>query len=151
MDSLDAQCLVIQHAEGEIRAPEVWRHDRSGALSCGYERGELAFTWRPEQVAQMARTWRDSDASRVPEPARLFVDAHERLVALTNEAGLEPADEITHDLGRAEIRARWDDQKLLLVVEHIGESAFPAERLRGDGRGPGLRAAGVRSSAARTR
>jgi hypothetical protein len=40
MDSLVAQCLLIQLAEGEIRAPELWCHDRSGALSCGYEGGE---------------------------------------------------------------------------------------------------------------
>ena len=122
MDSLDAECLLIQLAEREIRAPDLWRHDRSGALSCGYEGGECAFTWRAEQVARMAHTWRTSDTSRAPEQARLFVDAHQRLVALTSQAGLGPADVITHHLGRAEIRGRWGDERVLLVVEGIGES-----------------------------
>jgi hypothetical protein len=126
MDSLDAQCLIIQLAEGEIRAPDLWRHDRSGALSCGYERGELAFTWPTENVAEMARTWRNSDTSRAPEQARLFRDAHERLEALASEAGLGPADVIIHHLGRAEIQGRWEDEEVVLVVEEIGESGFSA-------------------------
>jgi hypothetical protein len=126
MDSLDAQCLIIQLAEGEIRAPDLWRHDRSGALSCGYERGELAFTWPAENVAEMARTWRNSDTSRAPEQARLFRDAHERLEALASEAGLGPADVIIHHLGRAEIQGRWEDEEVVLVVEEIGESGFSA-------------------------
>ena len=63
---------LFQLAEGEMRAPDLWRHDRSGALSCGYEGGECAFTWRAEHVARMADTWRKSDTSRAPEQARLF-------------------------------------------------------------------------------
>jgi hypothetical protein len=126
MDSLDAQCLLIQLAEGEIRAPELWCHDRSGALSCGYEGGERAFTWRAEQVARMARRWRSSDTSRAPEHARLFADAHQRLVTLASQAGLGPANEIIHDLGHAEIRGRWQREALVLVVEQIGESSLPA-------------------------
>jgi hypothetical protein len=126
MDSLDAQCLVIQLAEGGLRAPDLWRHDRSGALSCGYEGGAWAFTWRAEQVAQMARTWRSSDKSRAPEHARSLLDAHQRLVAVGREAGLGPPDVIIHDLGRAEIRGRWEDEKVLVVVEEIGDSGFRA-------------------------
>jgi hypothetical protein len=126
MDSLDAECLLIQLAEGEVRAPDLWRHDRSGALSCGYEGGERVFAWRAEQVARMAHTWRNSDTRRAPEQARLFVDAHQRLVALASQAGLGPADVITHDLGRAEIRGRWDDEQVVLVVEEIGASGSPA-------------------------
>jgi hypothetical protein len=126
MDSLDAQCLLMQLAEGEIRAPDLWRHDRSGALSCAYERGELAFTWPAENVAEMARTWRNSDTSRAPEQARVFLDAHQRLEALASEAGLGPADVIIHHLGRAEIRGRWEDEEVVLVVEEIAESGFSA-------------------------
>lgn len=125
MDSLDAQCLLIQLAEGEIRPPDIWRHDRSGALSCAYEGGEWAFTWPPEDVAELARTWRDSDTSRPPEQARLFLDAHQRLKALADEAGLGPADAMIHHLGRAELRGRWEDEEVVLVVEEIGEHAFP--------------------------
>lgn len=120
MDTLDAQCLLIQLAEGEIRTPDLLCHDRSGALACGYESGELAFTWSAENVAEMARTWRNSDTNRVPEQARFFLDAHERLEALASEAGLGRADAIVHHLGRAEIRGRWEDEEVVLVVDEIG-------------------------------
>jgi hypothetical protein len=126
MDSLDAQCLLMQLAEGELRAPDLWRHDRSGSLSCAYEGGGRTFTWPAENVAEMARTWRNSDTSRAPEQARLFVDVHQRLEALASEAGLGPADVIVHDLGRAEIRGRWAEEELVLVVEEIGAGGSPA-------------------------
>jgi hypothetical protein len=126
MDSLDAQCLLIQLAEGDLRAPDLWRHDRSGALSCGYERGELAFTWLADSVAELARTWRNSDTNQAPEQARLFVDAHQLLETLASEAGLGPADVIIHDLGRAEIRGRWEDEEVVLVIDEIGRSGFSA-------------------------
>jgi hypothetical protein len=126
MDSLDAQCLLIQLAESEIGAPELWCHHRSGALSCAYERGELVFTWPPANVAEMARTWRNAETSRAPEQARLFLDAHQRLEALAGEAGLGPADVIVHDLGRAELRGRWDNEEIVLVVEEIAESGVSA-------------------------
>jgi hypothetical protein len=75
MDSLDAQCLVIQCAEGKLCPPDLWRHERSGSLSCAYEGGERVFTWPAEDVAEMARRWRNSDRSVLPEQARLFLDA----------------------------------------------------------------------------
>jgi hypothetical protein len=125
VDSLDAQCLLIRLTEGEIRPPDLWRHDNSGALSCAYEGGERTFTWPAEDVAEMARTWRDSDTSRAPEQARLFRDAHQRVEALAIEAGLGPADVMIHDLGRAELRGIWDDAEVMLVVEEIGETATP--------------------------
>jgi hypothetical protein len=126
MDSLDAQCLLIQLAEGEIRPPDLWRHDRSGALWCAYEGGEQTFTWPPEDVAEMARTWRDSDTNRAAsERARLFRDAHERLEALAKEAGLGPADAMIHHLGRAELRGVWEEEQVVLVIEEIGERASP--------------------------
>jgi hypothetical protein len=130
MDSLDAQCLLIQLAEGEIHAPDLWRHDRFGALSCAYEGSEREFTWPAETVAEMARTWRSSDTSRAPEQAQSFVDAHQRLEALAREAGLGPADVIIHDLARAELRGTWENEKLVLVVEGIGVSrSSPATAL----------------------
>jgi hypothetical protein len=123
MDSLDAQCLLIQLAEGEVRPPDLWRHDRSGALTCAYEGGERTFTWPAEDVAAMARTWRDSDTRRVPKQARSFLDAHRRLEALAREAGLGPADVMIHDLGRAELRGVWEKERVMLLVEAIGGSA----------------------------
>jgi hypothetical protein len=122
MDSLDAQCLLIHLTGGEFPAPDLWRHERSGALSCSYEGGTRVFTWPAEDVTEMARRWRDSDAGGVPEQVRPIVDAHERLEALCSEAGLGPADVITHDLGRAELRGTWEDEEIVVVVEEIGAS-----------------------------
>lgn len=127
MDSLDAQCLLIQLAEGELPPPELWRHDRSGELSCRYEDATRVFTWRPEEVARMARRWRNSDPIQPPELARSFVAAHERLIALTDEAGLGPADVVTHDCGRGELEGIWADRKLKVVVEQIGEAELTAQ------------------------
>jgi hypothetical protein len=120
MDSLDAQCLLIHLTGGEFPAPDLWRHERSGGLSCSYEGGRRVFTWPAKDVAEMARRWRDSDAGGVPEQVRPIVDAHERLEALCSEAGLGPADVITHDLGRAELRGVWEDEEIVVVVEEIG-------------------------------
>jgi hypothetical protein len=120
MDSLDAECLLIRVAEGDIRPPDVWRHDSSGALTCAYEGGERTFTWPPEDVAELARTWRASDTTKVPEQARLFVDAHQRLEAIAREAGLGVADVMIHHLGRAELRGIWDDAGVVVVIEDIG-------------------------------
>jgi hypothetical protein len=125
MDSLDAQCLLLQATEGKVRPPDLWRHDSSGALSCAYEGSERTFTWPAKDVAEMARTWRSSNTSRAPEQARLFQDAHQRLEALACEAGLGPPDVMIHDLGRAELRGIWNDEQVVLVVEQIGGTAAP--------------------------
>jgi hypothetical protein len=119
MDSLDAQCLLIQLSEGEIRPPDLWRHNRSGALECGYENGERSFTWPAEAVAEMARRWRQSGTSRAPEQVLALRDAHERLAALAGKAGLRPADALIHDLRRGELRAVWEDEKVVVRVEGI--------------------------------
>jgi hypothetical protein len=121
MDSLDAQCLLIDVVMGEIPPPDLWRHDRSGALACCYEGGRRTFTWPPEDVAEMARRWRDGDRDRTPKRALALQDAHERLAALIAEAELGPADLVIHDLGRAELRAIWEHEKVVLVVERIGD------------------------------
>jgi hypothetical protein len=123
MNSLDAQCLLIEVAHGEIRPPDLWRHDRSGALTCCYENGTRTFTWPAEDVAEMARRWRQCNPDRAPTQALALRDAHERLAALIAEAGLDPADVVIHDLGRAELRAFWEDEKVMLVVERVGDAA----------------------------
>jgi len=74
----------------------------------------------------MAHSWRNSDTSRAPQQARSFVDAHQCLVALASQAGLGPADEITHHLGRAEMRGRWEHEQVLLVIAEIGEGGLAA-------------------------
>jgi hypothetical protein len=123
MDSLDAQRLLIQVAEGDMRPPDLWCHHRSGALSCRYEGGEQVFSWSAEDVAELARRWRQSGSHSVPAEAGVLLDAHQRMEAMTREAGLAPPDMVKHDLGRAEIRAVWEDEEVVLVVEGIGESA----------------------------
>lgn len=119
MDSLDAQCLLIQLADGELPPPDLWRHDRSGALSCAYEGGERTFTWSADDVAEMARRWRDSSTSRVPEQARPLVDAHKRLEVLAGEAGLARPSVMIHDLSRREVRGVWEDEEIVVVVDEI--------------------------------
>jgi hypothetical protein len=125
MDSLDAQCLLMQLTDGEIRSPDLWRHEGSGALACAYERGTSMFTWPAEAVAEMARRWRDRDTSPTPRQALALRDAHERLAALADEEGLRPADVVIHDLGRAELRAVWEEEQVVIVVDRIGEADPP--------------------------
>jgi hypothetical protein len=121
MDSLDAQCLVMQTTEGKIRAPDIWCHERSGALSCSYEDGTQVFTWPPEAVAEMAQQWRDSDTTKAPEQARLFADAGRRLDVLIREAGLRPADTVFFHLGLGELKAIWEREEVVVTVEAIGQ------------------------------
>jgi hypothetical protein len=90
MDPLDAQCLLIDVVTGEMPPPDLWRHDRSGALACYYEGGTRTFTWPAEDVAELARSWRDRNPNRTPKQALALRDAHERLAALIAEAGLAP-------------------------------------------------------------
>jgi len=82
--------------------------------------------------------WRDSDTSRAPAQARLFRDAHQRLEALANEAGLGPSDVVIHDLGRAELRGIWGNEEVVLVVEEIGESSPPVSAPNRKARRSGL-------------
>jgi hypothetical protein len=122
MDSLDAQCLLIQVAMGKQRPPDLWRHDRSGELSYAYEDGTRTFTWPAKDVAELARKWRDRDPGETPRQALDLREAHERLSAMADEAGLPAADIVIHDLPHAELRAIWEEQKVVLVVERIGEA-----------------------------
>jgi hypothetical protein len=122
MDSLDAQCLLIQVTMGKQRPPDLWRHDRSGELSCAYEDGTSTFTWPAKDVAELARKWRSRDVGETPRQALDLRAAHERLSAMADEAGLPAADIVIHDLPRAELRAIWEEQKVVLVVEEIGEA-----------------------------
>jgi hypothetical protein len=119
VDSLDAECLLIELADAEIRPPDLWRHERSGTLACAYEDGTATFTWPREDVAEMARRWRDRDMRRTPKRALALRQAHERLAALAAEAGWRPADVVTHDLSRAELRGVWEEEKVVIVIEDI--------------------------------
>jgi hypothetical protein len=130
MDSLDAQCLIIETVEREMPLPGIWRHDCvSGSLSCAYEGGENVFTWPREDVAAMARRWRDSDAHRTSKRARQFVDAYQRLEAVIRESGLRPPDTVTFHLGLAALRAQWDREKVVVEVDGIGKARSPDDVL----------------------
>ncbi|HEY1275446.1 MAG TPA: hypothetical protein VGF25_11065 [Thermoleophilaceae bacterium] len=126
MDSLDAQCLMIDLLAGEIRPPDHWRHDSSGALSCRYEDGTRAFTWPPKDVAAMARRWRESDTSAASEQAIILRDAHERLVELAGQAGLGDPDVVIHDIPGGELRALWNDRKLAVVIDELWDGGEDA-------------------------
>lgn len=121
MDSLDAQCLLIQVTMGEQRPPDLWCHERSGALTCAYESGTRTFTWPAKDVGELARKWRGRGAGPTPPQALALRDAHERLSAMAGDAGLPAADVVVHDLLRGQLRAIWEEQKVVLVVEQIGE------------------------------
>ena len=121
MDSLDAQCLLVSTVTKRQPPPDLWRHERSGSLSCAYSGGEQTFTWRAEDVAAMAERWRSTDGNEAPEQIRFFVDAHERLDALLTESGLVPADTVIHDLERGELRVVWEDRKVVVVIDELGE------------------------------
>lgn len=121
MDSLDAQCLCLQLFDGKGQPPDLWHHHRSGALSWSYAGSKNVFTWPPEDVAKMARDWRKADASKLPERVRMFRDLHERFEELHRDAGLQQADVIIHDFGTLELRAIWGDEKVVVVVERVGE------------------------------
>jgi hypothetical protein len=41
---------------------------------------------------------------------------------MIGEAGLPPADVMIHDLPPAELRAFWEKEKVVLVIERIGEA-----------------------------
>jgi hypothetical protein len=119
MDSLDAQCLMLALIEREMPPPDLWHHSRSGELSCAYSEGERTFTWKPDAVADMARRWRESDTNEVPEAARPFIEAHDGFDDIATEAGLGPPDVVVHDFGRRELRVRWEDQKVVVVIDEI--------------------------------
>jgi hypothetical protein len=125
MDSLDAECFLIHLLTGEMPAPELWHHSLVGELSCAYSTGEQTFTWRSDDVAAMARAWRESPARPAPERARPFIDAHRQLAGMLAQAGREPADAIVHDFERRELRAKWENQKTVIVIE-ISAPACPA-------------------------
>jgi hypothetical protein len=120
MDTLDAQCLVVEAIGKHMRPPDLWRHERSGELSCAYQEGQNTFTWPTADVAKMASDWRRSDRDP-PEMIASLVATHRRLVEVLDGAGKAPADAIVHDLPRREIRARWEDRKVVVVVDGIPE------------------------------
>lgn len=139
MDSLDAQCLLIDTIAGEMPPPKLWHHSRTGELSCALTEDGATFTWSVEDVAALARRWRDSAARQVPAEVSPFMYAHRRLDDIRAQAGLEPADAIVHDFDRRELRARWEEQKTVVVVDEISAHASSSEAERPGISGPFVR------------
>jgi len=108
----------MESVADQIRPPDVWRHHRSGELSCAYDGGERLFTWPAESVAEMAQTWRHS-GSEAPELARPFLDAHERLEDILREAGLGRPDTVIFHISHAELEAVWENEKVVVVIDDI--------------------------------
>ena len=119
MDSLDAQCLIVDLIEREMPSPDLWHHRRSGELSCAYAEGKQTFTSDVDAVTDLARRWRESGTEDAPERVRPFLDAHRRLAGMVAEQGLGPADAIVHDLDRRELRLRWEEEKIVVVIDQI--------------------------------
>jgi hypothetical protein len=119
MDSLDAQCLLIDAVAGEIPPPSLWRHSRSGELSCAYTNGERTFTWSVDDVAEMAARWREESHPEVPQCVGPYLDAHRRFEDMLAQGELEPPDQVVHDFDRRELRAVWEDRKAIVVIDEI--------------------------------
>jgi hypothetical protein len=122
VDSLDAQCLLVDLFERESRAPDLWRHASDGGLSCAYAEGTRTFSWESRAVSDMAARWREEHGDEVPALARPFVDVHTRVRDLIDRGELGPPDAIIHDFPRSEVAAVWEEAKLVVVIEEVGVS-----------------------------
>jgi hypothetical protein len=130
MDSLDAQCLVVQLAEEDgAPSPNVWLHGSDGSLGCAFSGGSRTYTWRASEVSEVAERWRRSKPARVPTSLASIVDTHRRFARIVEEAGLDPPDVVVHDLGRSEVRAVWTAPKLVVVIDEIPDGVDLGRRL----------------------
>ncbi len=134
MDSLDAQCLVIDAIADEMPPPSLWHHSRSGELSCAIANGEQTFTWSADDVAEMACRWRGKSDREVPKHAGPYLDAHRRFEEMVAQGGLESPDLVVHDFDRRELRAVWEERKAVVVLDEIGEAAAVEDGAGAEGR-----------------
>lgn len=117
MDSVHAQCLLTDLVGAEMPAPDLWRHGRTGELSCAFASGEREFTWPVEDVADMARRWREMGEREAPESLRTILEVHRRFEELVSTASWPSADTVIHDLERRELRFAWESPKLVVVLD----------------------------------
>lgn len=117
MDSLDAQCLMIDLTTSEgARAPDQWMHLADGTLAYRFGESANSFSWPPHTVAEMATRWR-GEARAVPERIAGLVAGHTAFAAMLDSGDLSRPDRIVHDLEADELKAFWDDEKLVVVVD----------------------------------
>lgn len=117
MDSLDAQCLVVDLASSEdAQPPDQWQDLADGTLAYRFGSSSNTFSWRKEVVGDLAERWRTSDK---PVPAQIagLVRTHQAFAAMVENGKVDPPDRVIHDLRTGELEAIWNDEKLLVIVE----------------------------------
>lgn len=123
MLTLDAQCLLVHLADQEdTDLPDVFVHGRDGSLTFGFALTRNTYTWEAVAVREMAERWR-SFAAHVPPRIADHLAAHRRFVALLASDAMDPPDAVVHDLATGEVRACWEEEKLVVVVEQIAGAA----------------------------
>ncbi len=123
MLTLDAECLLVQLADQEdMGIPDIFLHGRDGSLTYGFTATRNTYTWEATAVREMAERWR-SLAAHVPPRVADHVAAHRRFVALLDTDDMEPPDAVVHDLSAGEVRACWEEEKVVVIVEQIAGAA----------------------------
>jgi hypothetical protein len=123
MLTLDAECLLVQLADQEdMGVPDIFLHGRDGSLTYGFAATRNTYAWEATAVREMAERWR-SLAAQIPPRIADHVAAHRRFLALLDTDDMEPPDAVVHDLSAGEVRACWKEEKVVVIVEQIAESA----------------------------
>ncbi len=123
MLTLDAQCLLVRLADQEdTDLPDIFLHGRDGSLTFGFAPTRSTYTWEEVAVREMAERWR-SLAADVPPRIADHVAAHRRFVTLLDTDAMDPPDAVVHDLATGEVRACWEEEKVVVVVEQIAGAA----------------------------
>ena len=121
MDSIDAQCLVVDLFDARAAGPPFWRHDRDGTLHYRFDGSPRSYSWETDAVAAMAEEWREREPpAPVPASIERHVAAHRELLGVLAGDGRDPPDSVVHDLGAREVSAVWEEAKLVVIVELDG-------------------------------
>jgi hypothetical protein len=121
MDSIDAQCLVVDLFDARAAGPPFWRHDRDGTLHYRFDGSPRSYSWEAEAVTAMAEEWRTREPP-APPPASIarHVTAHLALISILTDDGREAPDSVVHDLDAGEVSAVWNEAKLVVILELDG-------------------------------
>ena len=121
MDSIDAQCLVVDLFDARAAGPPFWRHDRDGTLHYRFDNSPRSYSWEADAVRAMAEEWREREPP-APTPASIagHVAAHRELLGVLAGDGRDPPDSVVHDLGAREVSAVWEEARLVVIVELDG-------------------------------
>lgn len=123
MLTLDAQCLLVRLADqADTDLPDIFLHGRDGSLTYGFASSRNTSTWEATAVREMAERWRSLDVHAPPRIAD-YVAAHRRFVALLDGGDIEAPDATVHDLCTGELRAYWEKEKVVVVIEEMAGAA----------------------------